>query len=42
MTTVPIRVFGLLHAGVSNQVAAICLTNICGYLLVAMLVQPFC
>ena len=28
VTTVPIRVFGLLHSGVTNQAAAICLTGI--------------
>ena len=27
VTTVPIRVFGLLHSGVTNQAAAICLTE---------------
>jgi iron(III) transport system permease protein len=28
VTTVSIRVFGLLHAGVGNQAAALCLTNL--------------
>jgi iron(III) transport system permease protein len=35
MTTVPIRVFGLVHAGVEQQVAGICLLAAAGYLLVA-------
>lgn len=35
VTTVPIRVFGLLHAGANNQVAAICLTAIGGFLVVS-------
>lgn len=39
VTTVPIRVFGLLHAGVTNQAAAICLTSIVGFLLVATAIQ---
>lgn len=38
ITTVPIRVFRLLHAGVRNQVAAICLTSIMGFLLIAVVV----
>jgi iron(III) transport system permease protein len=28
LETVPIRVFGLIHAGVDNQVAAVCLTSV--------------
>jgi iron(III) transport system permease protein len=28
VSTVSIRVFGLLHAGVGNQAAALCLTNL--------------
>jgi iron(III) transport system permease protein len=39
MTTVPLRVFGLLHSGVTNQAAAICLTSILGFLVIAALVQ---
>ena len=39
VTTVPIRVFGLLHSGVTNQAAAICLTSIFGFLLVAAATQ---
>ena len=41
VTTVPIRVFGLLHAGVKNQVAAICLTSIAGFLLITVLIGFF-
>ena len=38
MTTVPIRVFGLLHAGVRHQVAAISLTGLLAVLLIAALI----
>lgn len=38
ITTVAIRVFRLLHTGVRNQVAAVCLTSMLGFLLVAALV----
>jgi iron(III) transport system permease protein len=39
VTTVPIRVFGLMHAGVRNQVSAICLTNVILFLLITTLVM---
>ena len=39
VTTVPIRVFGLLHAGVDDQVAAISLVMLAGLLPVTMLVM---
>jgi iron(III) transport system permease protein len=39
VTTVPIRVFGLLHSGVTNQAAAICLTGILMYFVVAAVIQ---
>jgi len=39
ITTVPIRVFGLMHAGVANQAAALCLTSIVQFLLLAAVVQ---
>ena len=38
ITTVPILVFRMLHTGVHNQVAAVCLTNMLGVLVVAALV----
>ncbi len=38
LETVPIRVFGLIHAGVSNQVAAVCLTSVIGFAVIAALV----
>jgi iron(III) transport system permease protein len=38
VTTVPIRVFGLLHAGVDDQVAGICLVMLAGFLMLSMLV----
>ena len=38
LETVPIRVFGLIHAGVSNQVSALCLTSMMGFVLLAALV----
>ncbi len=37
LETIPIRVFGLIHAGVSNQVAAVCLTVIAGFCVLATL-----
>jgi iron(III) transport system permease protein len=39
VTTIPIRVFGLLHSGVTNQAAAICLTSILVFFLVAAVIQ---
>ena len=39
VTTIPIRVFGLLHSGVTNQAAALCLTSMLGFLLVAAVIQ---
>ncbi|MHB0955952.1 MAG: ABC transporter permease [Pirellulaceae bacterium] len=39
VTTIPIRVFGLLHAGVTNQAAAICLTGLVLFFLVAAVIQ---
>ncbi len=38
VTTVPIRVFGLMHAGVANQAAAICVTSVAGFLLFAVVI----
>jgi iron(III) transport system permease protein len=38
MTTVSIRVFRLLHAGVREQVAAICLTNVLGVAVLAWVI----
>ncbi len=38
ITTVPIRVFRLLHTGVRNQVAAICLTSMFGFFVIAVVV----
>jgi iron(III) transport system permease protein len=38
ITTLPIRVFGLLHYGVDDQVAAICVTNIGAFALLTVLV----
>ncbi len=35
--TLPMRVFDQLHAGVNDRVAAICLTSLAGFLLVAVL-----
>jgi len=35
VTTVPIRVFGLLHSGVDDQVAGICLTSLVGFAITA-------
>jgi hypothetical protein len=35
--TIAIRVFGLIHAGVDDQVAGICLTTAAGYVLLAAL-----
>ena len=44
VTTVPIRVFGLLHAGVDDQAAGICLTVVFGTLFlsaaIVWLLQP--
>lgn len=37
VSTIPVRVFGLLHSGVDDQVAGICLTNIASFLLVGSL-----
>ncbi|MCA9120763.1 MAG: iron ABC transporter permease [Planctomycetaceae bacterium] len=31
ITTIPVRVFGLLHSGVDDQVAGICLTTVWGF-----------
>lgn len=31
VTTIPVRVFGLLHSGVDDQVAGICLTTVWGF-----------
>ena len=31
VTTIPVRVFGLLHSGVDDQVAGICLTTVLGF-----------
>jgi ABC-type spermidine/putrescine transport system permease subunit II len=39
VTTVPIRVFGLMHSGVANQAAAICITSVVGYLLLAAVIE---
>ncbi len=38
LETIPIRVFGLIHAGVDNQVAAVCLTHIIGLAVIVALV----
>jgi len=38
VTTVPIRVFGLLHAGVDDQVAGICLVMLAAFILLSALV----
>jgi iron(III) transport system permease protein len=38
VTTVPIRVFGLLHAGVDDQVAAICLVALAAFILMSIVV----
>ncbi len=37
ITTLPICVFRLLHAGVRNQVAALCLTSLLGVALITLL-----
>ncbi len=34
VTTIPVRVFGLLHSGVDDQVAGICLTTVWGFILI--------
>jgi iron(III) transport system permease protein len=39
LTTLTLRVFGLLHAGVANQAAALCLTALAAVLLLAALVS---
>jgi iron(III) transport system permease protein len=39
VSTIPIRVFGLLHAGVGNEVAAICVTSMCGVVLLAIIIR---
>ncbi|MCL4202480.1 MAG: ABC transporter permease subunit [Pirellulaceae bacterium] len=39
VTTIPIRVFGLLHAGVDDQVAGICLVMLASFFLLAVLVM---
>jgi iron(III) transport system permease protein len=39
VTTIPIRVFGLLHAGVDDQVAGICLVMLASFFLLSILVM---
>ncbi len=39
ITTIPLRVFRLLHTGVRNQVAAICLTGVFGFLVIALAIM---
>lgn len=34
VTTMPVRVFGLLHSGVDDQVAGICLTTVWGFVVI--------
>lgn len=34
VSTIPVRVFGLLHSGVDDQVAGICLTNVAGFVII--------
>ncbi|MBI2478556.1 MAG: hypothetical protein HYV60_07935 [Planctomycetia bacterium] len=38
ITTVPVRVFGLLHSGVDDQVAGICLTTVWGFVVIGGLI----
>jgi iron(III) transport system permease protein len=37
VTTIPVRVFGLLHSGVDDQVAGICLTTVWGFVAIGTL-----
>ena len=41
VSTLSIRVFGLLHAGVDDQVAAICLVNVVVCIVLAMIAKQF-
>jgi iron(III) transport system permease protein len=38
ITTIPVRVFGLIHSGVDDQVAGICLTTVWGFCAIGGLV----
>jgi iron(III) transport system permease protein len=38
VTTITVRVFGLLHSGVDDQVAGICLTTVSGFAVVGTLI----